>query len=132
MLSFRKLAKTCNFCPDECLQKNIRDQIVGGLPNGDAVETLLRERDLLLATAVELTSVELKRLQGSSEGRSQVRTPTLASSDSRMTVAAQRSRVGHVFAIVHFHRPIGPTCPSEGLHRMMHPVNPHPGGRCPV
>ena len=43
------LAKTCKFCSEECTQKNIRDQ---GLINGDAVETLLREKDLSLQAAM--------------------------------------------------------------------------------
>lgn len=53
VLSLRELAKTCNFCSDECLQKNIRDQIIGGLLDGDAVEILLREKDLSLATTID-------------------------------------------------------------------------------
>ena len=37
----RELAKTCKFCNDDCTQKNIRDQIITGLPDGEAVEDLL-------------------------------------------------------------------------------------------
>lgn len=41
LVSLRDLAKTCS---DACSQKNIRDQIVVGLLDGDIVETLLREK----------------------------------------------------------------------------------------
>ena len=52
LVSLWELAKTCNFCSDECLQKNIRDQIVEGLLDGDTVEVLLQAKDLTLETAV--------------------------------------------------------------------------------
>ena len=52
LVSLRELAKTCNFCSDECLQKNIRDQIIEGLLDGDTVEDLLQAKDLTLETAV--------------------------------------------------------------------------------
>ena len=45
LVSLRELAKTCNpcnFCNDGCAQKNIRDQIIEGLTNGDIVEDLLQ------------------------------------------------------------------------------------------
>ena len=37
LVSLRELAKTCNFCSDQCTQKNIRDQIIEGLMDGDTV-----------------------------------------------------------------------------------------------
>ena len=52
LVSLRELAKTCKFCSKECTQKNIRDQIIKGLIDGDAVETLLREKDLSLQAAM--------------------------------------------------------------------------------
>ena len=52
LVSLRELAKTCKFCSEECTQKNIRDQIIEGLIDGDAVETLLREKDLSLQAAM--------------------------------------------------------------------------------
>ena len=52
LVSLRELAKTCNFCSDECTQKGIRDQIVEGLLDGDTVEDLLKEADLTLQTTV--------------------------------------------------------------------------------
>ena len=52
LVSLRELAKTCNFCSIECTQKNIRDQIIEGLMDGDTVEDLLQEKDLTLPRAI--------------------------------------------------------------------------------
>jgi hypothetical protein len=52
LIALRELAKTCKFCSDECTQKNIRDQIIEGLIDGDTVEVLLREKDLTLETTI--------------------------------------------------------------------------------
>ena len=52
LVSLRDLSKTCKFCTEECTRKNIRDQIIEGLLEGDTVEDLLRERDLSLDTAI--------------------------------------------------------------------------------
>ena len=52
VVSRRELAKTCNFCNNECTQKNIRDQIIAGLADGEAVEALLKEKDLTLETTL--------------------------------------------------------------------------------
>ena len=41
LIALRELAKMCNFCSEECTQKNIRDQIIKGISNGDTVEHLL-------------------------------------------------------------------------------------------
>lgn len=46
LVSLRKLAKTCNFCNKACANKNLRDQIIAGLVDGDAVEDLLKEKNL--------------------------------------------------------------------------------------
>jgi hypothetical protein len=43
LVSMRELAKTCNFCDDACLQKNICDQIISGLADGETVEDLRKE-----------------------------------------------------------------------------------------
>ena len=51
LVSLRELAKTCQFCSDACCQKNIRDQVIEGLLDGDTVENLLRE-DLTLVTTI--------------------------------------------------------------------------------
>ena len=52
VVSLRELAKTCKFCNDDCTQKNIRDQIIAGLADGEAVEDLLKEKKLTLDTAL--------------------------------------------------------------------------------
>ena len=44
--------KTHKFCNDDCTQKNIRNQIITGLTNGEAVEDLLIEKNLTLDTAL--------------------------------------------------------------------------------
>ena len=48
LVSLCGLAKTCNFCSNQCTQKNIRDQIIEGLLDGVTVEDLLKEKDLTL------------------------------------------------------------------------------------
>ena len=54
LISLRELAKTCKFCSDVCLEKNIRDQVIEGVCDGDTVEGLLQENDLLLAKTVAI------------------------------------------------------------------------------
>ena len=58
VVSLRELAKTCRFCTDECCQKHIRDQIIEGLLDGNAVEDLLKERDLTLEAAVTMVRAQ--------------------------------------------------------------------------
>ena len=38
LCSLRELAKTCQFCNDDCTQNNIRDQIIEGLNDSDTVQ----------------------------------------------------------------------------------------------
>ena len=52
LVSLHELAKTFNFCSNECTQKSIRGQIVEGFLDRDAVEELLKEADLTLQTTV--------------------------------------------------------------------------------
>ena len=52
LIALRELAKTCNFCTDECTQKNLRDQIIAGLVDGDTVESLLQKKELTLETTI--------------------------------------------------------------------------------
>ena len=52
LISLRNLAKTCRFCSDDCLQKNIRDQIIKGLLDGNTIEGLFQESGLTLATTI--------------------------------------------------------------------------------
>ena len=48
LVSLRELAKTCNFCNNDCLQKALRDQIIEGLLDGDTIQELLQSKDLML------------------------------------------------------------------------------------
>ena len=46
LVSLRELVKTCNFCSDDCTNKNISDQIIEGLLDTETTECLLQETDL--------------------------------------------------------------------------------------
>ena len=48
LVTLRELAKACNFCSEECIcaQKNIRDQIIECINDGDTVKHLLRQPNL--------------------------------------------------------------------------------------
>ena len=52
LVSLRELAKTCNFCSNDCLQKAIRDQIIEGLCDGESIQELLQVQDLTLDAAI--------------------------------------------------------------------------------
>ena len=52
LVSLRELAKTCNFCSNDCLQKAIRDQIIEGLQDGEIIQELLQEKKLSLEQAI--------------------------------------------------------------------------------
>lgn len=54
LVALRELVKTCNFCSNDCIQKNIRDQLIEGVLDGDTVETLLQEKDLSLDKAIQV------------------------------------------------------------------------------
>ena len=41
LISLRDRAKTCKFCSDSCAEKNIHDQIIEGVRDGDTIEELL-------------------------------------------------------------------------------------------
>ena len=52
LVSLRELAKTCNFCNNECLQRALRDQIIEGLRDGEIIQELLQTRELTLDQAI--------------------------------------------------------------------------------
>ena len=54
VVELRELVKTCNFCSDKCTEKAIRDQLVEGLHDPDAVEDLLKIDDFTLTAAVKM------------------------------------------------------------------------------
>jgi len=58
LLALRELVKTCNFCSDNCTRKNLRDQIIEGILDGDTVEDLLQEKDLSLARAIQICQAQ--------------------------------------------------------------------------
>ena len=58
LLTLRELVKTCNFCTNDCMQKNIRDQIIEGILDGDTVEDLLQIKDLTLDKAIQVCQAQ--------------------------------------------------------------------------
>ena len=52
LVSFRELAKICNFCNNDCLHKALCDQIIEGLQDGDIIQELLQVKDLTLDQAI--------------------------------------------------------------------------------
>ena len=72
LVSLRELAKTCNFCNDNCLQKSLRDQVVEDLKDADTVKDLLKQRNLTLDIAIttcqamEAAKKDISSIQGTS------------------------------------------------------------------
>ena len=58
LVSLRELAKTCKFCDNECMEKNIRDQIIEGIHDGDTIQNLLQEKDLSLPKAITMCQAQ--------------------------------------------------------------------------
>ena len=50
LISLWELAKTCKFCSESCMEKNIR--IIEGVKGDNTVEDLLQEHNLTLATVI--------------------------------------------------------------------------------
>lgn len=113
LVSLRELAKTCNFCTDECTQKSIRDQIVEGLLDGDAIEDLLKERELTLDAAI----LKCRAQEAAKQQREEIISTPVGNS---LVQAIQKTSLGTS------HKPLG-TCPGCGAGR-------HQGGRqnCPA
>ncbi|XP_064384829.1 uncharacterized protein LOC135333732 [Halichondria panicea] len=72
LVSLRDLAKTCNFCNNECLKRAIRDQIIEGLQDGDTIQELLRASDLTLDQAV----TKCRGMEAVKKSRSQIQGAT--------------------------------------------------------
>ena len=72
LVSLRELVKTCNFCSDDCTNKNIRDQIIEGLLDADTTERLLQETDLSLAKTITICQAQeaAKRQRASMQSHS--------------------------------------------------------------
>ena len=54
LVSLRELAKTCNFCNNDCLRNNLRDQLVEGVIDPEVVRDLLKEQNLTLEKAIDI------------------------------------------------------------------------------
>ena len=48
------IKRACNFCSAACTQKNIRDQIIEGLIDGDTIEHLLQQHNLTLDMTITM------------------------------------------------------------------------------
>ena len=86
LVSLRELAKTCNFCNNDCLQKALRDQIIEGLLDGEIIQELLQVKDLTLDQAItncrglEAAKKSRQDIQGTPEVNTfQTRTPATCS-----------------------------------------------------
>ena len=74
LVSLRELAKTCNFCNNDCLHKAIRDQIIKGLSDGEIIQELLQVKDLTLDQAI----TKCRGLEAAKKSRSEIQgTPDL-------------------------------------------------------
>ena len=73
LVSLRELAKTCNFCNNDCLQRALRDQIIEGLQDGEIIQELLQVKDLTLDQTIsrcrglEAAKQSRKHIQGTPE-----------------------------------------------------------------
>ena len=47
-MSLHELAKMCNFCNNDCIQRALHDQIIEGLQDGEIIQELLQMKDLTL------------------------------------------------------------------------------------
>ena len=86
LVSLRELAKTCNFCNNDCLQKALCDQIIEGLLDGEIIQELLQVKDLTLDQAItkcrglEAAKKSRQDIQGTPEVNTfQTRTPATRS-----------------------------------------------------
>ena len=115
LVALRELVKTCSFCSPACTAKNIRDQIIGGILEGDTVEHLLQRQDLTLDTAITTCRAE----EAAKKQRSAISQPQ---SDTILTLRKQGPY--HKRAGLQPTSPDGPGCGGK----------PHQGGRsrCPA
>lgn len=68
LVSLCELAKTCNFCNNECMQKALRDQIIEGLHDGDTIQELLQSKDLTL----DQTITKCQGLEAAKKSRAEI------------------------------------------------------------
>ena len=72
LVSLRELAKTCNFCNNDCLRKAIRDQIIEGLLDGEIIQELLQVKDLTLDQAI----TKCRGLEAAKKSRQDIQGPS--------------------------------------------------------
>ena len=117
LVSLRELVKTCNFCSDACMQKNLRDQIIEGLRDGDTVEALLQEADLTLDRTISKCQAQeaAKRQRATITDHHTESVSALQKTRDRRAITTQATALPP------------PLCPGCG-------ATPHPGGRyhCPA
>ena len=114
LVALRELAKTCKFWSEECTRKNIRDQIIEGLLDGDSTEDLLKEKDLTLDVAIaKCCALEAAKKQRAEMGRTPFEPNVHSLRRNRFTPSPPPLAT--------------PTCPGCG-------AQPHQGGRrqCPA
>ena len=58
LLALHDLVKTCNFCSNECTQKNICNQLIEGILDVDTVDDLLQLKDLTLDKAIQVCQAQ--------------------------------------------------------------------------
>ena len=114
LVALRELVKTCNFCSEMCTQKNIRDQIIEGIVEGDTIEHLLQQENLTLATAI----TSCRAQEAAKKQRADITVPTSGA------ILAIRKPQHHK---TQPNYPTPQTCPGCG-------ARPHQGGRnqCPA
>ena len=72
LVSLRELAKTCNFCNNDCLRKAIRNQIIEGLLDGEIIQELLQVKDLTLDQAI----TKCRGLEAAKKSRQDIQGPS--------------------------------------------------------
>jgi len=115
LVALRELVKACNFCSPACTAKNIRDQLIEGILDGNTIEHLLQQHNLTLDTAITTCIAE----EAAKRQRSEI---TLPQSD---TILAVRQKEPH-----HKKMTTQPSAPTYLGCR----GKPHQGGcsRCPA
>ena len=110
LVSLRELAKTCKFCNSDCTDKNVRDQIIEGLHDGDTVQELLQKKDLKLTDAIATCQAQ----EAAKKNRADISRP-----NQMRVIKGSRHDQGE--------DPITVLCPGCGAKQ-------HPGGRkqCPA
>ena len=90
LVSLRELTKTCNFCNNDCLLNNLRDQLVEGIIDPEVVQDLLKEQNLRPSTLVG----QWKQPRGSYTHGQVQQTHNTASSESLNAVSRYKQSKG--------------------------------------